>query len=327
MTFLSKTIWRLGLALSLAGVLLTITQIVLLLFDQKTICFNDGCEIVESLTTISPILFNLAGTIYFATLFGTLYMSKGGQRAAWTVLNKLLLLGGIAAEGVLVGFQHFVVDIFCSYCLCILALVVALNLLNNYRHILQSIAVFVAIQAGFAALQFNSAPQADGFSLDGGTLTTMEGLGDDKKLYLFFSSTCVHCEEIIETLEEDPQCTIHFNPIDKVESIELPGNHSLQPYNEQVNRQLLTTFGIREIPALLVSEGGNYALIRGKQNISSAIEQNCYPSLAMEDQSFTGTSQSMTLEELLPAQEDEENCSIEAECEEPANSFMPDHGY
>ncbi len=134
-SFLKKTAWVFSLLIAASGALLTLAQIVLLLFNQDTICFNDGCKIVETLTTVSPVIFNLFGFFYFLTVFWTTYQIKT-EKKIWPILTSALLLAALSAEGVLVGFQHFVIDVFCSYCLIILALVVALNLLQHYKHIL-----------------------------------------------------------------------------------------------------------------------------------------------------------------------------------------------
>lgn len=312
MNFIGKTLRILSLTIAMAASILTIVQIFLLLFDQQTICFNDGCEIVETLTTVSPIIFNLAGLVFFQAVFWVLYYAKT-KDSRWAILGKALLLAGLGAEGVLVGFQHFVIEVFCSYCLVILAIVVALNLLQNLRHILYGIALFLAIQIAFAGLQFSSPASDKGFMLDKGTITTMAGPDKDNQFYLFFSSTCAHCEEVIETLEEMPSCSISFNPVDLVKEINLPEEHKLQPYDSEVNLDFLAGFDINAVPVLLQKSSDKFTVISDKYEIISTIKENCYVT-------EIGTSQMGTtglgIEQIIPPQNSaDENCIINTDCE------------
>lgn len=312
MNFIGKTLRILSLTIAMAGSILTVVQIFLLLFDQQTICFNDGCEIVETLTTVSPVIFNLAGLAFFQAVFWVLYFAKI-KESHWTTLGKAILLAGLGAEGVLVGYQHFVIDVFCSYCLIILGIVVALNLLQSLKHILYGIAIFLAIQIGFAGLQFSSPISEKGFMLDKGTITTMAGPDKDNQFYLFFASACPHCEDVIETLEEMPSCSISFNPIDLVKEINLPEEHTLLPYNSDVNRDFLASFNINAVPVLLQKSSDKYTVIRDKYEIISTIKENCY----VEE---TGTSEMGTTEQgvdqfLPPPNSADENCVIDTDCE------------
>ena len=312
MNFIGKALRILSLTIAMAGSILTVVQIFLLLFGQQTICFNDGCEIVESLTTVSPVIFNLAGLAFFQAVFWVLYYAKT-KESHWATLGKAILLAGLGVEGVLVGYQHFVIEVFCSYCLVILGIVIALNLLQSLKHILYGIAIFLAIQIGFAGLQFSSPVGEKRFMLDKGTITTMAGPDKDNQFYLFFSSTCTHCEEVIETLEEMPSCSISFNPVDLVTEINLPEEHTLQSYDSDVNRDFLAGFDINTVPVLLQKNSDKYTVIRDKYEIINTIKENCY---VVE----TGTSEIGTTEQgidqFLPPQNiADENCVIDTDCE------------
>ena len=54
---------------SLLASIFTAIQVVLFFSEKKGICFNAGCEIVDSLTTVPPVYFNVAGFFFFQTLF------------------------------------------------------------------------------------------------------------------------------------------------------------------------------------------------------------------------------------------------------------------
>ena len=55
----------------LIGILLTGTQSVLIYLQGEGVCFNEGCRIVDSLTLVDPLYFNVAGFFFFliAALF------------------------------------------------------------------------------------------------------------------------------------------------------------------------------------------------------------------------------------------------------------------
>lgn len=313
MSLFKKTLRYTGMLGALAGSFFTLIQLFLLLFKQDTICFNDGCAIVETMTTFSPIIFNLAGFLFFQAIFWTLYYTKL-KDSYWPILSQTLLLAGLAAEGVLVGYQNFVVQVFCSYCLVIFGVVVFLNLLQGMKHILFGISIFLAIQIGFASLQFNT-PNQEGFVLDKGVFTTMEAPDQDKQFYLFFSSTCEHCEEVIHSLEEFPRYPIHFNPVDTVTKMPIPGEFKLTEYDSKVNVSFLSTFGINEIPVLMVKDGDDFSVIRGKNQIIETIKTNCYPEEISLD-SLEGTSPvDFSLEQLAPQEPAEEGkCIIGDDC-------------
>ena len=103
---------------SLLASVLTAVQAFLEYRQENGFCFNGGCEIVESLTTVPPFYFNVAGFLFFQTLFWCFLWGRKGSEY-WHKFAKLLLIGGIVAEAVLVFFQYSVVTVFCSYCLII----------------------------------------------------------------------------------------------------------------------------------------------------------------------------------------------------------------
>ncbi len=311
MTFFQKSLRITGLFVAGIGSIIALIQIILLLLQQDTICFNDGCAIVESFTKVSPVFFNLAGLVFFQVIFWTLYRTDF-KSSFWSLFVKLLLLGGIAAEGVLVGYQNFVAHAFCSYCLIILSLIVVLNLLQGFKHILTAIAVFLAVQIGFASLQFTTPAGEQEFILNKGIMTTIDGENKDKKFYLFFSSTCPHCEEVIQSLKESPVHPVSFNPVDQVEKLNIPFGYQSTPYDYNINISFLANFGITEIPVLLVEDGDDFLLIRGKNQIINTIKENCYPAEA----TIEGSSPAdFSLEQIIPTKpEDDEHCSINKDC-------------
>lgn len=307
MSFFQKSLRITSLIGSGAGSLLTLIQTILLLFHQETICFNDGCKIVETMTTVPPLIFNLAGLLFFQALFWTFYFTKL-KDSYWPVVSRILLFAGLAAEGVLFGYQYFVVEVFCSYCLVILGVVVFLNVLQGIKQVFIGIAVFLAIQIGFASLNFHDAVPQEGFSLDKGVFSTLSAPQQDKHYYLFFSSTCAHCEEVIESLKESPRYPISFNPVDKVEQVNLAFDYPKDDYQSSINVAFLNNFDIHQVPVLLVKDKDDFMLIRGKDQIIETLQSNCYP----KQDVISGSS---AVEFTLPDQPvDDQNCDIGVEC-------------
>jgi hypothetical protein len=135
----------------------------------------------------------------------------------------MLLLAALAAEFALVSFQYFIVETFCTYCLIILSLVVLLNVLNGLHHALTGAAIFVATLIAFSSLQFEAATDISApngiNALNKGAYAVLPGDKNKPKLSLFFSSTCPHCEKVIESLEQGATCEVNFNPVSSRSSV------------------------------------------------------------------------------------------------------------
>ena len=201
--------------LSIAGCLITGLQTALILSKGNGICFNEGCEIVDSLTLIPPLYFNIAGFFFFLVTTIALGQARKhselGERFA-----SLLLLTGLAAEGVLFSFQVFISQAFCSYCLVIFGLVAVANIFMGIKQLFKGMLLFLTILATFASLDFSNGSRDSETTLDNGTMAQLSVENSSRQLYLFFSSTCTHCEKIIERLQQGTTCSINFNLSDTI---------------------------------------------------------------------------------------------------------------
>ena len=124
--------------------ILTAIQALYIYIKGQTICFSNGCAIVDSMTAVSPFYFNIAGLVFFQVLFWCLLWGRDGSEF-WHKFARLLLLAGLCSEAVLVFFQYSIAGVFCSYCLVILAVIVLLNMLSGLRQILRGIVLFSAV--------------------------------------------------------------------------------------------------------------------------------------------------------------------------------------
>lgn len=261
----------------LSAAIIAGAQTLLLFFEKKAICFNSGCEIVENLTKVPAEVFNIAGCLYFLSI--TYFLIKARKPKSyskfWEKLAGLFLLGGAAAEGVLFSFQHFVIEIYCSYCLVIFGFVLIANLLFSWQQFLKSFSAFAAVLVAFSVLNFN-VDSGEKYNIDLGTYGIKQGMNIDEDRYFFFSDTCPHCEEVIASIDEDNMCSINFNPIVNLDAPPLPGMALKESYNNHGNVELLSSLGILEIPVLITKNVSGGEIFKGKKAIRKYFQENCY---------------------------------------------------
>ncbi len=269
---------------SLLASVFTAIQVVLFVSEKKGICFNAGCEIVDSLTTVPPVYFNVAGFFFFQTLFWSFVLGRKSSEY-WHKFAQLLLLAGIVAEAVLVFFQYSIAAVFCSYCLIIFGCIVFLNIACGLRQSFRAMVLFCAAFIALSCLQFKQGAGV-GKDLDAGSLAQMSG-SQESRLYLFFSSTCVHCEKVISSIKEENYCTIRFNPIERIPSFHFPGAEHYLDYEPEINMNFLKNISINEVPALVVKNSEGVQVYTGAGQIQNHLDENCRGKV-VED--FSGTS-------------------------------------
>ena len=310
---ITPTRHRLLQILAMISSLLVASQIAYSLFKGSAICLNTGCTIVERLTVVSPLIINILGLLFFQAVF---WLSRWRERFSHQSDNLLffLLLSGLAAEGVLLGYQIFVARALCGYCLTVLVCVLALNLVAGVRHMVSGMAAMGAIVGAFSLLVFlptQVLPENYSFKL--GTFAVCSCESPSKEIFLLFSSDCPHCHTVIQELENCNSCQLNLNPIDKIDALDFP-NAKLQPsYSPEINRLMLALFGINQIPVLVVKNPEGYSFIKGEKNILSYVRLACFqqePVMILE--SSAGSSQ----DGISLFSEDDQNCSIDIRCEE-----------
>lgn len=294
------------------GALLTGSQAVLLFLEKEALCFNEGCEVVDSLTKVPPVIFNVFGCLFFLCVAYFLLRDRK-KKGPWHQLAMMFLMAGMAAEGVLVAFQHFIAGVFCSYCLVVCGFVILANLTAGIKHFLKGVSVFVAVLVAFTALEF-STPSSQA-PLQDGTYGYIVGEQSDKEHYLFFSETCPHCEEVIEELaSDDVICEIRFNPVFELSQPPMSGTMVNETYNPKANLSFLKNLGIKEVPVLFVKTQQEITVLKGKRSIQRYLRENCMVSddenapLSF-DQGESSVSSDGNEDFLLPTEE-EENCEI-----------------
>jgi hypothetical protein len=295
--------------LALIGCLVTGIQSILIYLQGAGVCFNNGCEIVDTLTLIDPLYFNLAGfALFLVAAIGLASARKGSE--LWQRFISLLLLAALAAEGVLFSFQVIISEAFCSYCLIVLSLIALMNLFMGLKQFFKGAVIFSVVLLASFVLDYHGGslkPQ----NLENGTYGRLISEQDDKELFLFVSSTCEHCKKVIASLGEDRTCTVNFNPIDPIDSLPLEDVEQTASYDPGINLAFLKRLDIKEIPVLLSRTDSSMMLIKGEQAILTYIDERCRPAAAP---AISGTTLNMTSSYQPPLPAEDDGCTIEDDC-------------
>jgi uncharacterized membrane protein len=296
---------------ALSASILIAIQVIASLLSGSILCPNSGCEVVETLTTISPQLLNVWGFIFFQIVFWLLHFRKTKSLNQIDLLG-LLLIAGLAFETALLAYQIFIAHALCSYCLVIFAFVIVLNLLYGKRQTAAGIAVSSAILISFSVLTFfPTGAQSQMYSLKEAAYGVKSCSSPTKEVYLIFSSDCPHCQKVIQTLNNCNSCDLYLNPIDNIGSLNMDELERIPSFSPEINRLVLSVLGIDSVPVLVVKTAGSYRFMRGESQIINFIERACFThdnvlylddSLYSEDKEITGFT------------EQEEECSVEIDC-------------
>ncbi len=300
---------------------LTGIQALLIVTGREGICLNEGCEIVDSFPKLPPLYFNIAGSVFFLILFWCFIKGRKGSEY-WHQFAKILLLAGLAGEGVLLFFQYSIVAAFCSYCLIISSIILLLNILCGIRQLFTSVIVFIAVFAMLSTLELRGVSSSN-ISLDAGSYAQIGEEVEGAELYLFFSETCEHCENVISTIGEDNRCNIRFNPIERIDQFSLPGSRRLSDYDPGINAAFLKGLNIKEIPVLVAREQGRIVILKGESRIKKYLDDEC---TGEEERIYDETSQvTGSGYEFLPGLNPlNEGCSVDTDCEEIDGEKQPE---
>jgi len=298
--------------IALIASLITAIQAVTGLIYGSTICPNEGCKVVEGLTTVSPLYLNFMGLIFFQFVFWGLRFQKNKSKQPVDLL-AIALITGLVFDSVLLAYQLFVARTFCAYCLLIFAIVLTLNLLYGKRQMAAGIAVAAVTIFSFSVLAF----------IPTGGLSHTEPLkkaaygvkscsAPTKEIYLIFSSNCPYCENVLQTLSNCNSCDLYLNPIDDIKSI---SNIELEPNSEfapEINRLILSVMGIDTVPVLVVKSDDGYRFIKGESKIVNYVQHACFTDA---DVLYLNDGVSTDEQGLTVITDQEGQCSVAIDCE------------
>lgn len=306
----------------LAASLLIGSQLYLIALQGETACFNEGCGIVEGLTRVSPVVFNLFGLFFFllvglAAIFVLIRPATGR-------FPSLLLLAAMAAEGVLLAYQYHVVRAWCSYCLIIFGLVALCNLIVGPRQFFHGVVLVAAVNIIFTLLRFEPALlNAQGAGLTAGTAAVRPGSVENMSVTIIYSNDCPHCMTLLQKLPEFTACTIRLNPIGEPPPVGIQDLERETSFQPEINRLLLRMLQIDAVPVLMVPGNGGYRIIWSELGIEAYLYANCVEKVEYPPPVELNKSESSVLDSghfFLPHARDV-GCQVDVECEEPmANS-------
>jgi uncharacterized membrane protein len=299
-----------GQSLALLASLLIAAQMGYTLYQGNPFCLNEGCKVVERLTRVSPLVFDLAGFFFFQAVYWGLRASQSELRQLPQFV-KTLLLAGLAVEGVLISFQYLVAHTFCAYCLGIFVFILVLNFLLGFRQAVPGLFIFAGVVLAFASLELSPAQQGTS-AFTAGTFASRSGTTKGAENFLFYASTCAHCEKVIASLQKNNWATVHFNPIDQVKSLDLPGSSRTSSYLPAANRALLASLGIDEIPVLMTRTAEGVTIRRGEAALLAYFGKASFAEAAAGQSRATAAPASPSL---IPGLEpSKDGCSIAADC-------------
>ena len=298
--------------LALSASLVIAVQIIYILVNGSAICLNSGCEIVERLTSLSPLYFNILGLLYFQIIYWSLRFIKNRSLGGFEIPG-LLLLAGLAAEGVLLAYQLFVAHVVCSYCILIFSFVIILNLVYDRRQLISGLTILIAIIFSFSLLTWLPTRVSSQInSLEHGSYGVKSCAAPSKEIFLIFSSDCAHCINVINALDDCNSCDFYLNPVEKLDTFKVNGLELNASYSPEVNRLMLAILGIKEVPVLVVKNTNGFSFIKGADNILNYVRRACFdpqPVLYF-DQSLLPGGQQMTV-----LTEDGGECSLDIDCQ------------
>ena len=241
--------------------------------DRKLIQLNRR-RLTSLMYQNRPVLQGGASTGSEAGILQGEFNRKPGRKFDWPAI---LLLAGLVGESVLLFYQLVVAKVICSYCIIVFAIVVMLNILHGRRQIAYGLAILAASLLPFSTLSFTS-PNAssESFSLDQGVYGVKTCTHPSKQLFLIFSFDCPRCINVLEALENCSSCDLYLNPVDQVAAPPLVGIDQRESYNPEINRAILSLFGIDKVPVLLAKKLNGYTFISGADQIINYVQQACY---------------------------------------------------
>jgi len=291
-------------------------QVIITLFSGSGYCPSQGCKVVESLTLIPPLWLNVMGFIFFQAVFWSLRRLKG--KTIFKIdPTALLLLGGLIFDASLLAYQVFVVQTFCAYCLVVFACVLGLNILYGVRQTIWGLTVLAAILFSFSILSFTPGKNhPDGFSLKAAAWGVRSCSTPTKEVYLIFSSTCPHCQKVIQSLDQCNSCDLYLNPIDDITALKLEGVERINTFSPQDNRHMLELLEIDTIPVLVSKGPDSYDIIRGEGNILNYLSSACFTD---EDVLYLDSSMDSSEDGITIFSQETGECSVTIDCPDEHN--------
>lgn len=233
--------------LSVAGAILVTTELALELFNG-TLCVTEGCHIVVRQTRFGSISILLPGLAMFLILAILAKVKTTRHRQYVDTSISMLLNAALAAEGFLVGYQAFRLEVFCAFCLAVFGLFVILGIIwisAGNRNVMCGFVGFFAVLIFLYLIQ----PTTQNNTATGQNTTL-----HNSRITLLFDDSCASCREI-DTMCRELEITVN-------------------KLNAKNHAALLDFLGINQVPVLIINDGDHKTIMVGKSKIREYIEDN-----------------------------------------------------
>jgi len=227
--------WVLCLVLLLAGATLSVDRLV----EMSTgsgMCTTSGCEVVKGYVRFGRDWLVLFGAGFFWLLFVlSVFAVSFGRDWLWHLV-VLILLGAMAFDGGLLGYQFMGLRVMCWLCLGVgLALVLSLASLAWVRRSWLILALGAAVWAGGFAANSVLNVTRDTPSLADTAFVSKEAEKEPPQgdFTLFFSLHCGHCTQLMANiaLNEPWSVNWHLSSIDTGEEDLMKLAHAVRNQN------------------------------------------------------------------------------------------------
>jgi len=268
-----------------------------------SLCGTEACEVVGGYVRFGEKWLVMLGSLFFWVLFGFFFFACRYERPVLWAVVVLALVGALAFDGALLGYQFVGLGLMCWICVAVAAgLFLVLAALAWRRAslflLVAGIAVWCGAFAGNSLLQFTpdmSRLQETAFLEQ----SASSGQGGPQ-YYLFFSLECPHCTEVFYNLARAAPTsgTWHFAAVNRdapsraklawaassengdsafarilrAKKVELSGNPSVPENVREATRKAGNYFRSRDfggVPVLVVlKDNGVRISLTGVQHIS-----------------------------------------------------------
>lgn len=209
-----------GLALDGIGLVAAVATLVLFadlwLHNDPTssgLCATAGCRIAGQSLRLGEIPLMITGIIFFALITLLAFLQRQRNRPVTEKLLVTLILGGLAFDGALLGYQFLVLDTFCQVCvgvgtaLCLIVILLAVARKSAFT-LCWCLAAWTGAAAAifFLALTPPTPDQAATIQFRTGNATS-----DSLTCHLFYSNYCDQCESVLTLLAATNPARVSWN--------------------------------------------------------------------------------------------------------------------
>ena len=168
-----------------------------------SLCGTQACEVVGRYVRIGEIGLLLFGSLFFWLLFGIFFFACRYERPVLWGVAVLALIGALAFDGALLGYQFVGLGLMCWLCVAVAAGLFLVLVATAWRRaswllLLGGIVVWCGAFAANSLLQFT--PDMPSLQKTAFLEQSFESEQDGPQYYFFFSLNCSHCSEVLFNL-------------------------------------------------------------------------------------------------------------------------------